>query len=337
MPPRISPKPLPAALLGIVLFGTNLIHGGPLFDWGSRSTIVSYVRELAQPPGDPYTTAARWINGNVPAGCSVFVHPGYMAYPLMFQAPRAIYAWQFEAPPSPQFENLPLIHFRAIELPDFVVLFGPAARELAPGFESPDDTTYRYEHTAVLDTYWEQMFRPELLWHTFRPIPVRDPANEAIHVFRRVTPPINPRPARAGEQHGRGSGISAKRGHPPVEGLDPSMASAPGAGVEPPVDLVAAYAHKNFGLVLYTQGKYEAAAAHFTEALRLAPGFAKAHNDLGNVLNAQGKHEAAVAHFTEARAARSQIRRCPLQLGSRPPKKGELPGGGGSLRRSCTA
>ena len=71
----ISPKPLPAALLGIVLFGTNLIHGGPLFDWGLGRPSVSYVRELARPPGDPYTTAAHWINANVPPGCSVFVRP----------------------------------------------------------------------------------------------------------------------------------------------------------------------------------------------------------------------------------------------------------------------
>ncbi len=59
-------------------------------------------------------------------------------------------------------------------------------------------------------------------------------------------------------------------------------------------------AHIDFGNVLYTQGKYEAAAAHFAEALVLYPGYDKAHNNLGNVLYTQGKHEAAVAHYTEA-------------------------------------
>ncbi len=39
-------------------------------------------------------------------------------------------------------------------------------------------------------------FRPELFWRRFRPIPVRDPATEGIHIFRRVEPPIAPRRPR---------------------------------------------------------------------------------------------------------------------------------------------
>ena len=111
LPARDLPKPIPAALLGMVVFGTNLFHGGPTFEWGLRSTIASYVKELARPPGDPFATAAQWINANVPPGCSVYVRPAYMVYPLMFHAPGAIYAWQFRAPPAPQFKGLPPIHF----------------------------------------------------------------------------------------------------------------------------------------------------------------------------------------------------------------------------------
>ncbi len=96
---EIAPKPIPAALLGMVVFGTSLLHWVPMFDGGLRSAIVSYVQELARPPGDPYTTTAHWVNANVPSGCSVFVAPEYMVYPLMFHAPRALYAWQFAAPP----------------------------------------------------------------------------------------------------------------------------------------------------------------------------------------------------------------------------------------------
>ncbi len=194
----ICPKPIPAALLGMVVFGTNLFHGGPMFDWGLRSTIASYVEELARPPGDPYTTAAQWINANVPPGCSVYVRPPHMVYPLMFHAPRAIYAWQFRPPPAPQFKGLPPIHFfHGVELPDFIFAFGPGAKVLAPDLESPRDGRFRYEHIAVLKTYWDDLFRPELFWHTFRPIPVRDPATEAIHVFRRVIPPIKSLQSRA--------------------------------------------------------------------------------------------------------------------------------------------
>ncbi len=63
----------------------------------------------------------------------------------------------------------------------------------------------------------------------------------------------------------------------------------------------------NMGIVLHGQGKLEAAAAHYAEALRLNPGYVDAHNDLGAVhnnlgavLDRQGKSAEAVAHFAEA-------------------------------------
>ncbi len=59
-------------------------------------------------------------------------------------------------------------------------------------------------------------------------------------------------------------------------------------------------AHFNLGNVLYTQGKYEAAAVQYSEALRLHPGYVKAHYNLGVVLSRLGKYEAAAAHCTEA-------------------------------------
>ena len=297
---EIAPKPIPAALLGMVVFGTNLLHGGPMLDCGLRSTIVSYVEELARPPGDPYTTAARWINDNVPSGCSIVVRPPHMVYPLMFHAPRAIYAWQFHVPPAPQFEGLPLIHYDGIESPDFFVLFGPFAPDLALQLESPRHGKVRYEHAAVLDTYWKDMFRPELTWHTFRPIPVRDPATEAIHVFRRVIPPIIPRRRPVGQRHRQGSRISGAPGQPSEERLDSRMAFSPGAGVEPAVDAAAAFGHNNFGKFLYAQGRYGEAAAHFTEALRLNPDDPDIHSDFGTVLLRQGRYAEALSHFAEA-------------------------------------
>ncbi len=56
----------------------------------------------------------------------------------------------------------------------------------------------------------------------------------------------------------------------------------------------------NLGNVLYTQGKYEESKAHYTLALRVNPGYAKAHYNLGVVLNRQGKYQEAVAHYAAA-------------------------------------
>ena len=58
--------------------------------------------------------------------------------------------------------------------------------------------------------------------------------------------------------------------------------------------------HNNLGLVLSDQGNDAAAAAHFTEALRLKPDYFDTHNSLGIVLAKQGNDNAAAAHFTEA-------------------------------------
>ena len=56
----------------------------------------------------------------------------------------------------------------------------------------------------------------------------------------------------------------------------------------------------NLGLALATQGKMDQAIAHYAEALRLNPDYAKAHNDLGVALVAQGKMDQAIAHYAEA-------------------------------------
>ena len=59
-------------------------------------------------------------------------------------------------------------------------------------------------------------------------------------------------------------------------------------------------AHYNLGNVLYRQRRYEEAEAHFAEALRLNPGYADAHYNLGIALQTKGSYEAAEGHYAEA-------------------------------------
>ncbi len=58
-------------------------------------------------------------------------------------------------------------------------------------------------------------------------------------------------------------------------------------------------AHYQLGLALYGSGNFEAATAHYAEALRLDPTDI-AHNNLGVILSRQGNYEAAAAHYAEA-------------------------------------
>jgi protein O-mannosyl-transferase len=59
-------------------------------------------------------------------------------------------------------------------------------------------------------------------------------------------------------------------------------------------------AHYNLSLILYRQGKLEAAAALGAEALRLDPSDVVAHNNLGVILQHQGKLNAAAARYAAA-------------------------------------
>jgi hypothetical protein len=53
-----------------------------------------------------------------------------MMYPLMFYAPRAVYAWQLRDPPPRELEKLPPIHRATVVPPDYIVAYGPTVNTL---------------------------------------------------------------------------------------------------------------------------------------------------------------------------------------------------------------
>ncbi len=173
------------ALAAVILFGTNLLNGGPFLSWGCRSTILSYLGELSLPQTEPYTPTARWINDNVPVGASIWVQPYYMTYPLMFYAPKALYAWQLSSPPRPDLAGLPPIHFMGQEPPDFLVGFGPAAGQMMQAMQNWNRPGVSYQQVATINTYWRDSYRPELYWRNFEPNTSFDPNTEAVYIFKR--------------------------------------------------------------------------------------------------------------------------------------------------------
>jgi hypothetical protein len=173
--------------------GTNLFNGGPLLATGFQSSVAEFVRELARPPGDPYTVAATWIREHVREKESVWVVPDFATYPLMFHAPAPIYAWQLTWPPArEEFKALAPIHFIGREAPTYIIGFGPAtalARESMATWNRPE---IQYAPVATLDYFWREMHRPELFWRIFRPITNYDRNAEAIYIFKlEPTAPAN--------------------------------------------------------------------------------------------------------------------------------------------------
>jgi len=57
--------------------------------------------------------------------------------------------------------------------------------------------------------------------------------------------------------------------------------------------------HNNYGYSLFERGRFDEAAEHFAEALRIKPGYLVARNNMGRVFLAQEKFDKAVECFTE--------------------------------------
>ena len=177
--------------LAAVAFGTNLLHGGMFFAEGVRSTLASFVGELAAPPADPYTATAQWIEEHVREGESIWVSPDYACYPLMFHAPKAIYAWQLTPPAQGQFASLAPIHFQGMVPPDYVIAFGPVVQQVAGALQGWNRASYRVEE--VLNVFWKDLYRPELFWRRFEPVRNFDPQKgEGIYIFKRMDGPAAP-------------------------------------------------------------------------------------------------------------------------------------------------
>lgn len=179
-----------AVAFAIPVFLTNILNGGGLSNEGIRSVPLEFCGELLSPPEEPYAPAAKWINQNVLKGSSIWVLPDYMTYPLMFHAPDAIYAWQLrlDQKKEDQFKNLPDIHFQGLVSPDYIVVFGPSVLQIRALLQKWKAMGVKYDEIYRINTFWKDLYRPELFWRTFKPITEFDPDSQAIYIFKHATP-----------------------------------------------------------------------------------------------------------------------------------------------------
>ena len=177
--------PWAAAALAIAGFGSNLLGGVPLAGDPVRATLYEYIGELTHPRQTPYGAAAAWINQNLAEGCSAWVLPEYALSPLMFHAPRAVYAWQLSDPPHDQFRGLPDIHFKDRVPPDYIIAFGPVVMPLRRTLDAWRAKGLRYYSADTLPVYWRDGTRPELVWHAFRALEDYEASSEGVYIFVR--------------------------------------------------------------------------------------------------------------------------------------------------------
>ncbi len=171
---------LPLALLA---FGTNLLNQ-PWNPGQWRSSICQWVEELQTARMTSIQSAIDWIHDHVAPGQSIWVWPDYMAYPLMYQAPQALYAWQLLPAPEEQFKDLPAIQFIGGDPPDYLLAFGkqPALREVLTMLGRRNVS---YTPVATLNIYWNDLTRPELFWRSFKPVQNFNADVHAVYILKR--------------------------------------------------------------------------------------------------------------------------------------------------------
>ncbi len=182
---QLLEPPIQKLILGIAI-ASILIEPAP----GSTSPVLGstallYYHELVVPQVESYTAVIDWINTHVPPGSSIYVQPGYKAYPLMFRAGKAVYAWQLSDPPRDDFRGLPDIHFYGRIAPDYMIRFG-SNDESGDFPKAIDLLAARQIHYTLIDTIplnWKDLFRPERIWRSFVTVPPG--AGEEIYIYRK--------------------------------------------------------------------------------------------------------------------------------------------------------
>ena len=184
--------------LAILAFGTNALHRG-IFEMTDnstefsrvlsqdrfRSTIIEFTKELISPYPSAYRTTSEWINQQVADQDSIWVMPSYATYPLMYHAPKPVYAWQLQEALQP-WEDLPAIHFMYKIPPDYVIAFGPYVETVQDTLQALEQRGVRYVPVKRIDQYWYDLIRPELFWHAFQEIRNYSQDSEAIYIFKRI-------------------------------------------------------------------------------------------------------------------------------------------------------
>jgi hypothetical protein len=186
---------IPMAMLA---FATNGLHGArltkghyairfekPKVRVPFRSTVYKFIEELLNPNPSAYRLTADWLNKHVQEGQSVAVFPGYAAYPLMYHAPQATYAWQLNEKAG-QFSELPDIHFKHQGLPDYIIIFGPDRMEFNQAIQILEHKGIHYSQVEQLTVYWYDLIRPELFWHSFDKIEDFSVETEGIRIYTRL-------------------------------------------------------------------------------------------------------------------------------------------------------
>jgi len=181
-------QPWWAAAPTVLLLATNFLH----LPWDHnawRSTLGEYLHELREPRRTATAALAEWLQANVAAETPVAMVPTDWLASLIVAAPQVRYGWQLDADrKAGPYVDLPDVLFIDRAPVDVLIVLGfndteaKVRRELLPKL-ARQGCTYRLD--AVLDVYFDDRTRPELIWHWFRDRPY-DKSVHPIYLYRRM-------------------------------------------------------------------------------------------------------------------------------------------------------
>jgi hypothetical protein len=176
-----------AVMSAVVLAQSNLLHLNFITNKEVNFSFYSFIKELVDPQKEPYTKTTQWINKNIEFGESIWVLPDYMTYPLMFHAPKAVYAWQLNPNQrhESQFSELSPIHFKGLKLPDYIVVFGPMVVQVREMLKEWKKQGVIFTQISTVDVFWKDLYRPELFWRSFSSLPKTDDQTQGVYVFKK--------------------------------------------------------------------------------------------------------------------------------------------------------
>ena len=150
-----------------------------------RSTLLSYLGELATPQRSAYREAAEWLNKNIPPGAQVWVLPDFGVYPLIFHAPALHYMWQLRPDQQRDYPTLAPFHFKGQTVPDVIVAFGSEVGSARGAVSQLSQRGLVFEPEVRLGVVGPDRTRPELFWRSFVTSPVSNPDFDGTYIFRR--------------------------------------------------------------------------------------------------------------------------------------------------------
>ena len=247
-----------------------------------RFLLPAFIKEINSPYPTANGGAVEFLETNTLHDDIVYAYPDYFNYPLMFYVGDhcrfGCLLNRRTSLPQQTLETLGAPLLIEENFPDWVLSFGTYKTvntiiELfsRPHEESGKTVKYHYELFQVLDVYWDETQRPELMWHSFGPKIDFNRRRDAVYVFKRLDDKPSP--------------VESK-----LVNILKKLAQQPN---DPQV-------HNNLGCTYADMRQSERALYHWYKALELEPDYALPHRNLATFFEKQqGDQQKATYHRGE--------------------------------------